>query len=167
MTECLSKSELLDWIDLLYTDLSKDNLYIGGYYFTFDHLVDFFILQQDLEAYKSSIKDKINTLSKKNKKSPSKDAQAAIVKLSKDLQEIKIELHCKDKFGNKKVVPCTPDEFKVVFDTLLEFKKDIEYFKEYCQEEAEKVETKEIGSFMWFLNDMVEDMRERFRGEIS
>lgn len=167
MAECLTKSELMDWIDLLYTDLSKDNLYIGGYYFTFDHLVDFFILQQDLEAYKASIEKKINTLSKKYQKSPSKDAQAAINKLYKDMESVRIELHCKDKFGNKKVVPCTTDEFKIVFDTLLEFKKDIEYFKKYCQEEAEKVEKDEIGSFMWFLNDMVEDMRERFRGKIS
>lgn len=162
----LTKSELLDWIDLLYTDLSKDNLLIGGYYFTFEHLVDFFILKQELEAVNSKLKDKINTLSKKNQNSPSKDAQAAINKLSNELSELKVELNCKNKLGKKVTVFCTPEEFNIVFDTLLEFKKDLEYFKKFCTEEADTVEQKDIGSYMWFLNDMVEDLRDRFHGQI-
>lgn len=165
--EDLTKSELLDWIDLLYMDLSKDNLLIGGYYFTFDHLIDFFILQQELNSVNSKILDKINTLSKKNEKSPSKDAQAAINKLYAELQGLKVELNCKNKLGKKVTVSCSPEEFKIVFDTLLEFKRDAEYFKQFCTEEANKVEQKEIGSFMWFLNDMMEDIRDRFHGKIE
>ena len=165
--ECLTKSELLDWIDLLYTDLSKDNLLIGGYYFTFDHLVDFFILQQELNAVNEKIKDKINTLSKRNEKSPSEGVQAAINKLYDELHGLKLELNCKNKLGEKVKVSCTPNEFKIVFDTLLEFKKDVEYFKKFCTEEAKNIKQEEIGSYMWFLNDMMEDIRDRFHGKIE
>lgn len=165
--ETLTKSELLDWIDLLYTDLSNDNLYIGGYYFTFGHLIDFFILQQELQAVDSKIRNKITTLSKDNQKSQTKDAQTAINKLYSELNGLKLELTCKNKLGKKVTVSCTPEEFKIVFDTLLEFKKDVEYFKNFCTEEAEKVEPEEIGSYMWFLNDMVQDIRDRFHGKIT
>ena len=165
--ENLTKSELLDWIDLLYTDLNKDNLFIGGYYFTFEHLVDFVILQQELDAVNSKIKDEITKLSKKNENSPTKDTQAAINKLNSELNNLRVELQCRNKLGKKVTVPCTQDEFKIVFDTLLEFKKDVEYFKEFCTDEAEKIEQKDIGNYMWFLNDMVDDIRDRFHGNIE
>lgn len=167
MGNCLTKAEVLDWIDLLYTDLSKDNLLIGGYYFTFDHLLDFFIMQQTLEAHKKKIQSKIDKLLGPDGKAANKAAEAAINKLSSDMHEIGIELDCKTKNGKKIVVPCTEDEFKIVFDTLLEFKRDLEYFKQYCTEEAEKLTQEEIPSYMWFVNDLMEDMRARFQGKIE
>lgn len=167
MGNCLTKAEVLDWIDLLYTDLSKDNLFIGGYYFTFDHLIDFFIMQQSLEGHKKKIQDQIDKLSGPDGKSPNKAAQAAINKLLEDMNEVEIELDCKTKNGKKVTISCSEEEFKVVFNTLLEFKKDLEYFKQYCNEEAEKLTKEEIPTFMWFLNDLVEDMRDRFQGKIQ
>jgi len=167
MGNCLTKAEVLDWIDLLYTDLSKDNLLIGGYYFTFEHLVDFFIMQQTLEEHKRKIQEKIDKLLDKTGKAANKAAEAAINKLYSDMNDVRIELDCKTKNGQKAVVPCTEEEFITVFNTILEFKKDLEYFKQYCNEEAEKISKEEIPSFMWFINDLVEDMRDRFQGRIE
>ena len=163
MENSVSKSDLLDWIDLLYTDLSKDNLLIGGYYFTFEDLPDFIILKTELNKYQDKIRNKI----KKLENSGIDKQDKRLKELYEDLNFVKIELLCKNKVGKKCIVPCTPEEFDVVFGTLLDFKKDVECFKDYCIEEAEKIEKDDIPSYMIFLNDILQDIRDRFHGTIQ
>lgn len=41
MRNTLSKQEIHNWIDFLYSDLLQDNIYIGGYFFNLNQLKDF------------------------------------------------------------------------------------------------------------------------------
>lgn len=162
----MTKQELLDWIDFLYKDLLMDNVKVGGYYFNLSQLKELGKTKKEIDRKISLILEELGQLSKGNKKSASKAAQAAQNKLFNQLDNLHVNLNVKNKFGENILLPCTTDEFELVYKELLERKKDVEYFKTYSKDEVREIKSEDIPCFMWFLNDMVADIRDKFAGKI-
>lgn len=162
----MTKQELLDWIDFLYKDLLMDNVLVGGYYFNLSQLKDLTKTKRKIDQQISLILEDLGQLSTSDKKSASKAAQAAQNKLFNQLDNIHVNLNVKNKFGENICLPCTSDEFDMVYKELLERKKDVEYFKTYSKDEVREIKPEDIPCFMWFLNDMVKDIRDKFAGKI-
>ena len=59
MRNTLSKQEIHNWIDFLYSDLLQDNIYIGGYFFNLNQLKDFAEKKKQLDDKNQKILSKI------------------------------------------------------------------------------------------------------------
>ena len=162
----LTKQELLDWIDFLYKDLLMDNVLVGGYYFNLSQLGELNKTKKKIDEKISLILEDLGQLSKGGKKSSCKASQAAQNKLFNQLDNIHVNLNVKNRFGENISLPCTQDEFNMVYQELLERKKDVEYFKSYTKDEVKEIKPEDIPCFMWFLNDMVKEIRDKFAGKI-
>ena len=160
----LTIEEVQNWIKLLYQDLLKDNVLIGGYYFTFKNLQEFEGIKNQMEEKSKDLIGRITKLSKIIQNSADNEAQLAQNELYNKLSNLKITLKAKNKFGQYKNLECTLDEFKRVYKELTEAKKDIEYFRDYSLQELQTLQTDEIPCFMWFLNDLLNDLRAKFSG---
>ena len=159
----MTRQEILDWIGFLYKDLLMDNVLIGGYYFNLQQYDVFEQTKTNLDRRRSEILDEIHKLADTIQKSPTKAAQAAQNKLYKQLDEIIVTVRVTNGYGDILEVPCTADEFDLVFDELQKAKKDVEYFRETSIQDAKELKSQEeISAFMWFLNDYVKEMRENF-----
>ena len=160
----ITKQEVQEWIEFLYNDLCMDNVLIGGYYFNLQQEDELKQINQKINKQINDILDDITKLSTVNKKTASADAQSAHNKLSNQLDKLQIKLKVKNKFGENITVPCTPEEFNVVYKEFKSRLLDVKHFRQNALEELKSVKSKDISCFMWFLNDSVDDIREKFAG---
>lgn len=169
MEKTMSKQELKDWINFLYSDLLKDNVYIGGYFFKFDQLKDFEKLKKEIDSKSKAIlrriKERNRQLIKKDKNSSYNALQCAQNEDFEKLNKISVKVTTKNKFNEKLEFPVVQDEFFFIYNELEKAKQDVEHFKEYLLEELNSDSVKEEpDEFMFFINDYLQDIRDKFSG---
>ena len=71
MRNTLSKQEIHNWIDFLYSDLLQDNIYIGGYFFNLNQLKDFAEKKKQLDELDKELLEQmlLNLMIKEDTKS--------------------------------------------------------------------------------------------------
>jgi len=156
----IDKQEIQDWINFLYQDLLKDNIFIGGYFFSFSQLPEF-------EKLQSKITKKIcspSQLSKINKKIACSASERAQNEDLDALETIIVKLTAKDKFNKQIIIPCTNDEFYFVYLDLQKAKSQVEHFKDYLLQELEETKEEDYDAYMQFINDFLQDIRNQFSG---
>lgn len=169
MQETMSKTELKDWINFLYSDLLKDNICIGGYFFNIKQLKDFEKIKKNLDKKYKAILAKNSLRSRQVSKTPknfscsaSKCAQMANLDNS---DKLNVKITTKNKFNEKIEFPIKQEEFFYIYNELEKAKQDIEHFKNFLLEELYNEEIQEEASeFMYFINDYLQDLRNKFSG---
>lgn len=156
----ITKQEIQDWINFLYEDLQNDKVYIGGYYFYFPQLKDFNKIDNKIN---NSIKQKTKRLMSKitNLLTDTKFQNKPL----ENNEILKINITTKNKFNETRTFPCTQEEFYFIFNELEKAKQDVEHFKTYLLEELEQMEEENYSFFMVFINDLLQDTRDKFAGK--
>lgn len=163
----LNKKEIGEWIKFLYNDLLMDNVLIYGYYFNLQQEKE---LEQTAHILNTQIRrylDEINKLSKDVQKSQTKDVQRRINKLYNQMDNVHVPLNVKNKFGEPLILPCTVDEFNIVLKEFNNKLDIVDHFLKDSEEDLQDIEEtnlEELNCFMWYLNDVVEDIRQQFAG---
>lgn len=148
----ISKKEIQEWINFLYKDLLRDDIYIGGYYFNFKQLESFKKQKNQIDKKYKKKQNIFNILL--NKPEQIKQINESIIKIT-----------TKNRFNEIKTFPCTEDEFYFVFEELQKAKEDIEHFKQFLLEELEITKPEDLSYFMIFINDLLKDLRNKFSGQ--
>lgn len=162
----ITRQEIQDWINFLYSDLLNDNIYIGGYYFNFKQLEDF--KKQEYEVEKIIKKrEKDIQLSNFISNASYSDIQRAQNENLKQQDNISVNLTTKNKFNEIITFPCTKQEFDFVHRDLKKAKDDVEHFKNFLTEELQNVKDTDLDGYMIFINDFLKDIREKFAGKSS
>ena len=159
----ITKDEVQKWIEFLYKDLCKDNVFIGGYYFNFQQQKELEKIKSKLDKQIDRILDELNNL-KDNTKLKKEVCEKLQEKLNNELNDLHVCLKVKNKFGEIVNLPCTSDEFNIVFREFESRKLDVENFKKCSLESLADVEQEDISCFMWYLNDAVNELRHKFAG---
>ena len=162
----MTKDEIQNWIDFLYADLLNDNIYIGGYYFSFKQLPEFEILQSQIDEKIDKILSKIKVegkqLVKDDKNSSCRATQRAQNRHFEELDRIIVKVTPKNKYNEIVSIPCNQDEFHFVYEDLKEAREDVEHFHSFLTEELQNVAEEDLTMFMTFINDLLEDTRKKF-----
>ena len=169
MRNTLSKQEIHNWIDFLYSDLLQDNIYIGGYFFNLNQLKDFAEKKKQLDDKNQKILSKIKTRGGQsindNQNSSYKALQRAQNEDFDKLNNLKIKIKTRNKFNELLEFPVMQDEFYFIYNKLEEAKTDIEHFRSFLLEELNNESiNEETGEFMYFINDYLQDLRDKFSG---
>ena len=165
----LTKQEIQEWILFLYSDLLKDNIYIGGYYFNLDQLKDFDFKKDILNAKTESILRRIKLKNKQLSKEKEKTSYSALQQSQnedfKKLNELSVMIKMKNKYNEIIEFPVLQEEFFFIYNELKKAELDINHFKNFLLEELNSEDIKETDSeFMLFINDYLNDLREQFAG---
>lgn len=165
----LTREYIQEWIEFLYKDLLNDDIYIGGYYFSFKQLPDFARVQKEIDEIISSKlndkKTKSTQLSKKNKNASYNEPQRAHFEDLDTLPVLIVDITTKNKFNEIKTFPCTQEEFYFVYNELEDAKADVEHFKQFLTDELKETKEEDLPGFMQFINDLVDDTRLKFTGK--
>ena len=148
----ISKKEIQEWINFLYKDLLRDDIYIGSYYFNFKQFKSFKKQKNQIDKKYKKKQNILNILL--NKPEQIKQINESIIKIT-----------TKNRFNEIKTFPCTEDEFYFVFEELQKAKEDIEHFKQFLLEELEITKPEDLSYFMIFINDLLKDLRNKFSGQ--
>ena len=171
MQDYMSKQEIKDWINFLYSDLLNDNVNIGGYYFNFSQLKDFEKLKEELDKKSRKILNKNSEgsqLSTSSRNSSYSARQCAQNENFDKLNKLSVKLTTKNRFNEKLQFPVTQNEFFYIYNELEKAKDDVEHFKKYLLEELNNENIKEeCSEFMCFINDYLEDIRHKFQGDTN
>lgn len=166
----LTKQEVKDWINFLYSDLLRDDVLIGGYYFNFSQLSDFEKLEQDLNEKSSKILARYKAGGieeyKNYKNSSNSLRKCAQIECFEKLDQLSVKLTTKNKYSEKITFPVMQNEFFYVYNELLEAKQDVDHFQDFLLEEVDIIKEEDgYEDFMVFINDLVKEMRQKFSGE--
>lgn len=172
MTQTITKQEIQEWINFLYQDLLQDNILIGGYYFNLKQLHDFKNKKQQLDTQTKKLLSQIHyreeQLIEDTKKSSYKALQRAQNEDLNKLNQLSVLVQMKNKYNEKIEFPVMQEEFYYIYNCLEESKQDIEHFKQFLTEELQNENIKEEpGEFMYFINDYLQDLRQKFSGKSS
>lgn len=172
MTQTITKREIQEWINFLYQDLLKDNIFIGGYYFNLKQLQDFKHKKQELDNKTKKLLNQIHNRDKQliddTKKSSYKALQRAQNEDLNKLNQLSVHVQMKNKYNEKIEFPVMQEEFYYIYNYLEETKQDIEHFKQFLTEELQNENiNEEPGEFMYFINDYLQDLRQKFSGKSS
>lgn len=168
--EKMTKKELIDWINFSYNDLLDYRIYIGGYYFTFDQINDFLAKKNSLEKRLTKVNHEINVLNTLKGHHALKDRTTALELMSRKLKPqadfITTKVSAINKHSESVNVPCTYDEFLYIYNQLNFMRDELECFNDFLLEEVQHVQEGDENSFFVFINDLLDDLRKQFRGEI-
>lgn len=170
MQNTMSKQEIKDWINFLYSDLLNDNINIGGYYFNLKQLKEFKKVKEILDKNSRKILNKNSEgsqLSKKDSNASYSAGQCAQNENFDKLEKLIVKVTTKNRFNEELEIPVKQNEFFYIYNELEKARIDIEHFKNYLLEELNNENIKEETSeFMFFINDYLEDLRNKFRGNL-
>lgn len=169
MRNTLSKQEIHNWINFLYSDLLQDNICIGGYFFNLNQLKEFAEKKKQLDEKSKQLLNKIHgkdgQFIQNDKNSSYKALQRAQNEDFDKLNNLKIKIKTRNKFNELLEFPVMQDEFYFIYNKLEEAKTDIEHFKKFLLEELNNESiNEEAGEFMYFINDYLQDLRDKFSG---
>ena len=170
MQNTMSKQEIKDWINFLYSDLLNDNINIGGYYFNLKQLKEFKKVKEILDKNSRKILNKNSEGSQLSKKDPNASYSAGQCAQNENfdkLEKLIVKVTTKNRFNEELEIPVKQNEFFYIYNELEKARIDIEHFKNYLLEELNNENIKEETSeFMFFINDYLEDLRNKFRGNL-
>ncbi len=172
MTQTITKQEIQEWINFLYQDLLQDNIFIGGYYFNLKQLHDFKNKKQQLDIQTKKLLSQIHYREEQLIKDTKKSSYRALQRAQNDdlnkLNQLSVLVQMKNKYNEKIEFPVMQEEFYYIYNYLQESKQDIEHFKQFLTEELQNENIKEEpGEFMYFINDYLQDLRQKFSGKSS
>lgn len=168
--EKMTKQELIDWINFQYEDLLNYRISIGGYYFTFDQIKDFLIKKRSLEKRISRVNHEINVVNTLIGKPTLKDRTTALELTSQKLKQqadfITDTVPAINKHSEHITLPVTYEEFMYVFTQLTFMREELECYKDFLLEEIEHVKEGDENNFFIFINDLLEDVKKQYSGEV-
>jgi hypothetical protein len=165
----LNRQEIQEWIEFLYNDLLNDDIYIGGYFFRFEQLQEFYNTQKaiddKIQADLKRSNDKMIQVSKKHKNAQCSELQQAHFECLNDINNLIVYITTKNKFNEIRTFPCTQEEFYFVYNELQDARQDVEHFKQFLTDELKDTKEEDLPSFMQFINDLLDDTRLKFTGK--
>lgn len=165
----ISRDEIQDWIDFLYSDLLKDNVFIGGYFFSFKQLKEYERINKEIDDKTKAILNKINAKSTQLiRKDQNVSCSAYKCSQNKDFDELDrmiVQLTPKNKYNERVLIPCTQDEFHFVYTDLKTAREDVEHFKTFLTDELKETAEEDLGMFMTFVNDLLDETRKKLSGQ--
>ena len=163
MNDKITKQEIIDWIDFLYKDLLTHYVYIGGFYFTFDQLDEFFLKLTNIERQIRRVNNTININSSFIKIPLLKDHVSTLEKENKLLREritfITDKITAVNKQHEKVEVHVTYEDLQYVYDNLAYLKDELDTFSSFLLEELQKVKSGEENNFFVFVNDTATELK--------
>ena len=151
MNDKITKQEIIDWIDFLYKDLLTHYVYIGGFYFTFDQLDDFFIKLVSIERRIKRVNNTININNHLMNLPLLKDHTTTLKKENKTLHTqttfVVDKIQAINKQYQKVEVPVTYEDLQYVYDNLAYLKDELNTFSSFLLEELQKVKPREENNF--------------------
>ena len=165
----LNRQEIQEWIEFLYNDLLNDDIYIGGYFFRFEQLHEFYNTQKaidnKIQADLKRSNDKMIQVSKKHKNAQCSEPHQAHFECLNDINNLIVYITTKNKFNEITTFPCTQEEFYFVYNELQDARQDVEHFKQFLTDELKDTKEEDLPSFMQFINDLLDDTRLKFTGK--
>ena len=169
MKSNLTKQELIDWINFLYNDLKQFHVLIGGFYFTFNQLDDFYDKFISLTRRSRRLNDEMNI----NTHLASKEAVEARLSrlrdknksLKREADFITTKINAISKHNEHIQLQVTQDEFEYVVNRLDYLEGEVEHFHDFLLEEVELVEKGDEDSFFLFIQDLLSDVKAQLKEE--
>lgn len=165
----LSNENIYNWINLLYKKLKNQDLFVYGYYFKYEQISKMEQTNKVILNYHNSLLNELKLFKTQftnfSNLEACSEAQTRIREIYCKLDNQSVIIEAKNKYNELRKFPCMVEEFQQVLQVLTSYKKEIQFFKKFLEEQVEELNNTNINSFIIFVKDYYLDLSNKLNNK--